>query len=328
MTKSNGPGWSVPASEWQARYFSRVNAPVVTAVTPTAARAQDGFSGTDVLLLGMVLVWGVNYIVIKAAMREITPLAFNALRFAIAGPTLVLIAWARKSPLPSRADLLLLAVLGLVGNSIYQFGFIEGVARTRAGNAALILAAVPVQTAVLSHLRGHEMLRARDMLGLLVSIAGIATIILGSGSDVSFGGTIEGDALVFGSTVCWTAYIVLCKPATDRYGALTVTAWTMGLGAIPIILIGVPALRALPWRSVPAAAFAGTAASALGALVFAYIIWFRGVRRIGPARTSFYSNFTPVVVMLTAWPLLGETPTMWQIGGAIGIFAGLWLTRT
>jgi drug/metabolite transporter (DMT)-like permease len=223
---------------------------------------------------------------------------------------------------------MLLALLGLVGNWIYQFGFIEGVAHTRAGNAALILAAVPVQTAVLSHLRGHERLRARDVLGLLVSSVGIATIILGSGHDVSFGGTIGGDLLVFGSTICWTAYIVLCKPATDRYGALMVTAWTMGLGAVPIILFGVPALIALPWHTVSAGAFAGTAASALGALVFAYVIWFRGVRRLGPARTSMYSNFTPIVVMLTAWPLLGEVPTAWQIGGAIGIFAGLWLTRT
>ena len=300
----------------------------MTAVTPRTTQAPPGFSRTDLLLLAMVLVWGVNYIVIKAAMRDIPPLAFNALRFGIAGPTLVLLAWARKSPLPTRADLLLLSVLGLVGNSIYQLAFIEGVAATRAGNAALILAAVPVQTAVFSHLRGHEMLRARDVLGLLVSAAGIATIILGSGRDVSFGGSMAGDLMVFGSTVCWTTYIVLCKPATDSYGALTVTAWTMGLGAVPIILTGVPQLRALPWRSVPPAAFLGTAASALGALVFAYVIWFNGVRRLGPARTSMYSNFTPVVVMLTAWPLLGETPTMWQIAGAIGIFAGLWLTRT
>jgi drug/metabolite transporter (DMT)-like permease len=306
-----------------------VNAQVVTVeTTPRAAPERAGFSRTDLLLLGMVLVWGVNYIVIKAAMREITPLAFNALRFAIAGPTLALLAWARKVPLPSRADLVRLALLGLVGNWIYQFGFIEGVARTRAGNAALILAAVPVQTAVLSHLRGHERLRPRDVLGLLVSSAGIATIILGSGRDVSFGGTIQGDLMVFGSTVCWTAYIVLCKPATDRYGALAVTAWTMGLGAIPIVLSGVPELFALPWRAVSGAAFAGTAASAVGALVIAYVIWFRGVRRLGPARTSFYSNFTPVVVMLTAWPLLGETPTAWQITGAAGIFAGLGLTRT
>jgi drug/metabolite transporter (DMT)-like permease len=298
------------------------------ATEPAPPARAAGFSRTDLLLLAMVLVWGVNYIVIKAAMREIPPLAFNALRFVIAGPTLAALAWVRGSPRPARADIARLALLGLVGNFIYQFGFILGVAHTRAGNAALILAAVPVQTAVLSHLLGHERLRPRDVLGLLVSSAGIATIILGSGRDVSFGGTITGDLMVFASTICWTAYIVLSKPAADRYGPLTVTAWTMGLGACPIVLGGVPALAALPWRAVSAAAWAGTVASALGALVIAYVIWFRGVQRLGPARTSIYSNFTPVVVMLTAWPLLGETPTAWQIGGAAGIFAGLWLTRT
>ena len=66
----------------------------------------------------------------------------------------------------------------------------------------------------------------------------------------------------------------------------------------------------------------------LGAIVLAYIIWSRGIQRLGPARTSMYSNVTPVVVMLLAWPLLSETPTAWQVLGAAGIFTGLWLTRS
>lgn len=60
----------------------------------------------------------------------------------------------------------------------------------------------------------------------------------------------------------------------------------------------------------------------------AYLIWYRGVQRLGPSRTAFYSNVTPVVAMLTAWIALGETPTPWQVAGAGGIFGGLYLTRT
>jgi drug/metabolite transporter (DMT)-like permease len=287
-----------------------------------------GFTQTDLLMLVMVLVWGVNYIIIKAVLREVTPLAFNAVRFSLAAISLASIARFRDAPSPSRADIRRLALLGLLGNTIYQFCFIEGIAHTRVGNAALIMAAVPVQTAVISHLRGAERMRPRDALGLLISFAGIATVVLGSGADVSFGGTMLGDLLVFVATICWSFYIVGVKPLADRYGPVTVTAWTMGLGAIPLVLLSLPAAWAQPWGDVSRSSWAGLVFSALGALVLAYVIWSRGVQRLGAPRTALYSNVTPFVVALSAWVWLGEPPTAWQGVGAVGIFTGIWLTRT
>jgi drug/metabolite transporter (DMT)-like permease len=287
-----------------------------------------GFTGTDALLAVMVLVWGINYIVLKAVLREVEPLAFNALRFGLAAAVLALMAWWRGMPVPARADLTRLAALGFLGNTVYQFGFIEGVAHTRAGNAALIMAAVPAQTAVLSHLAGHERLRARAVLGLLLSAAGITTIVLGSGKDVGFGGGMAGDLLVASATLCWSLYVVGAKPLADRYGATVVATWTFGIGAVPLVLLSLPAIAAQDWHRVSGGSWAGLVGSSLGALVLSYLIWFRGVQRLGPARTAVYSNVTPVVVMLCAWPLLGEQPTAWQLLGAAGIFGGLGLTRS
>jgi drug/metabolite transporter (DMT)-like permease len=301
---------------------------VSATVSPSENVRAVGFTPTDALLAVMVLLWGLNYIVLKAVMREITPLAFNALRFSIAALSLGLIAAAFRTARPQRSDLRRIVTLGLLGNTVYQFAFIEGVARTTAGNAALIMAAVPVQTAVLSHLRGLERLRARDAAGLLLSTAGIVTIVLGSGTGVTLGASVVGDLLVFGSTTCWSIYIIGSKPLADRYGSVASTAWTMGCGAVPLVLLSMPAVLAQPWATVSAAAYAGTVGSALGALVIAYLIWFRGVERLGPSRTALYSNFTPVVVALSAWPLLGEVPTLWQAAGAAGIFGGIIVTRT
>jgi len=301
---------------------------VATAAQSAGETRAAGFTPTDALLVVMVLVWGLNYIVLKAVLREVSPLAFNALRFSIAAATLALLAVAAGRTRPQRPDLRRLAALGFLGNTVYQFAFILGVALTRAGNAALIMAAVPVQTAVFSHLRGLERLRGRDAAGLLLSTAGIVTIALGSGTGVTLGGSVIGDLLVFASTTCWAVYIIGTKPLADRYGALTATAYTMGFGAVPLVLLSVPALARESWTSVSGAAWAGLVGSALGALVVAYLIWFRGVERLGPSRTAMYSNFTPVVVALSAWPLLGETPTLWQAAGAAGIFGGIILTRT
>lgn len=308
------------------------NPPPVASAAPAAPARPKGLTGTDGLLMLMTLIWGVNYIVIKAIFVQLSPLAFNAVRFPIAVAAVAAFAWAVGARRPPRAALPRLALLGVVGNTFYQLCYIEGMARTRAGNAALIMVAVPVLTGVWSHLLGHEQLRWRDVCGLALSAAGLTILILGSGAEVRFGGNataLAGDLLMLLSVVFWTAYTIGAKPLVDELGPTVTTAWTMGLGAIPLLLICIPSAVAQPWHRVTPAAWLGTIlVSSLGSLVLAYLIWYRGVARLGSTRTAFYSNLTPIVTLLTAWPLLGEVPTPWQIGGAAGIFAALGLIRS
>jgi drug/metabolite transporter (DMT)-like permease len=243
-----------------------------------------------------------------------------------------LFAWAVKARRPPKGALPRLALLGVVGNTLYQYCYIEGMARTRAGNAALIMAAVPVLTGVGSHMLGHERLRWRDVWGLGLSAAGLTVLILGSGEAVRFGGdwsAVAGDLLMLLAVIFWTAYTIGAKPLVDELGPTVTTAWTMGLGAIPLLLICIPSAVAQPWGHITPAAWTGTIViSSLGSLVLAYLIWYRGVSRLGSTRTAFYSNLTPIVTLATAWPLLHEVPTPWQIGGAAGIFAALGLIRS
>jgi drug/metabolite transporter (DMT)-like permease len=295
--------------------------------TPAAARAS-GLTGTDGLLALMTLIWGVNYVVIKAAFAVFSPLSFNAVRFSLAVVAVALFARAAGARRPPAAALARLAVLGVIGNTLYQLAYIEGMARTRAGNAALIMAAVPVLTAVGSHAIGHERLRWRDIAGLALSSAGLGVIILGGGAALGLGGPLTGDLLMVVAVVFWTIYTIGAKPLVDTLGPTVTTAWTMGLGAIPLLAVCAPAARAQAWTAVTPAAWAGAIFSSLGSLVVAYLIWYRGVERLGSTRTAFYSNFTPVVTLLSAWPLLGEEPTLWQLVGAAGIFGALALIRS
>ena len=308
------------------------NPPPATSASSATSPPPKGLTGTDGLLMLMTLIWGVNYIVIKAIFAQLSPLAFNMVRFPVAVAAVAAVAWALKAHRPPRRAIPRLAVIGTVGNTCYQMCYIEGMARTRAGNAALIMAAVPVLVAVFSHLLGHERLRWRDVAGLALSAAGLTVLILGSGEDVRFGGNataVAGDLLMLLSVVFWTAYTIGAKPLVDELGPTVTTAWTMGLGAIPLLLLCIPSALAQPWHRVTPAAWVGTIVfSSLGSLVLAYLIWYRGVARLGSTRTAFYSNLTPVVTLLTAWPLLGEVPTRWQLAGAAGIFGALGLIRT
>ena len=285
-------------------------------------------TATDALLVLMSLIWGVNTVVAKAAIAIFDPLEFNAFRFLIAGVLIALVARRYGGPTPAKADWPRLALLGILGNAVYQVVYIEGLAHTRAGNAALIMGTGPVFTATFSHLRGHDRMRARDVAGVLVSTTGLAAIVLGSGSEVGFAGSIGGDVLVLCATICWSAYTVGNKPMVDRYGAITATAWTMAIGGFIVVLVGAPAVLRHDLATVPLGAWGAVAYSAVCALVIAFLIWYRGVERIGSMRTATYSNFQPVIVLLLAWSLLGEVPTLWQLLGAGGIFSGIYLVRT
>ncbi len=290
------------------------------------AATRSRLTGTDGLLVLVTLVWGVNYIVIKAALEVFSPLSFNAVRFAIAATSIGAVAWMSGSRRPPARLLLRLAALGVLGNTCYQLLYIEGMARTRAGTAALIMAAVPVLTAFAGHLLLHERLRWKDIAGLAMSTVGLALVV--GGDAVAFRGALLGNALMLGAAVLWTAYTIAAKPLVDVLGPRATTAWTMGLGAIPLLVVCAPSVAAQRWSAVTPAAWAAAVFSSLIALVLAYLIWYRGVARLGATRTAFYSNFSPAVALLAAWPLLGEVPTAWQMLGAAGIFGSLAVVRS
>jgi drug/metabolite transporter (DMT)-like permease len=200
-------------------------------------------------------------------------------------------------------------------------------AHTRAGNAALILATTPLFTAILGRIRKQEYFTGRGVAGLLLAFAGIVIIVVSGRGDVSIGETLLGDSLLLVSTLCWSLYTVGSKQLVYAYGSLKATTLMMASGTPFLLLVCAPALLSQDWSRVRTLAWAGLIYSSLFAIALAYIIWSYGVRQIGSTRTAIYSNITPVVALLVAWPALGESPTVGQLAGAAVIFSGIYLVR-
>ena len=279
----------------------------------------------------MATIWGANYIVVKVATHLMTPLAFTAARVGLAAVVLLAITPLLRERWPARRDMLVLLALGVLGNGLYQVLFIEGIARTRAGTAALLLAAAPAFMAIIGRLLGVERVTTRKVVGILASLAGIAFVVLGSGGRASSssgdGVSLLGNLLVLGACLCWSTYTVLLKPYTERIPGVPLSAVTMVGGAIPLAALASTQLLGTEWSALPAGAWGALLYSGLLALAVAYLFWYRGVRVIGPTRTGMYSNLQPVVALVVAWLALGETPTVIQIVGAVAIMAGILLTR-
>lgn len=292
-----------------------------------AQPAGSGVSMTEVSLLLMAMIWGVNFVVVKYATGVLPLLPFNAVRVTLAAVTLLLIGSLTANPWPDRKRTLALLGLGVLGNGIYQMLFINGVARTRAGDAALLIAATPAFIALIGRARGTERIGGRGWIGILLSIAGIG-LVSGAAVIVQTRNALLGDALILGGALCWAFYTVLLRPYMHDVDGVKLSAITMVGGALALMLSGWPAVLATDWAGAPTMAYVALVYSGLGGLVVAYLFWYRGVRLIGPTRTAMYSNLQPIFAVAVAWMVLGEIPTVWQGVGAASIMSGLLLTRT
>lgn len=283
----------------------------------------------DLAIVLLVLIWGSNFSVVKSALSEFSPLAFNATRFVLASLVMAAFLWiSGVRPRFPRRDAVRLVGLGLLGNVVYQALFIHGIHWTRAGNAALMLSAVPLIVTVLSVGLKHETISRAGWAGVALSISGIALILWGSSRGVSFGSdTMRGDLTMLAAALGWSVYTVLSAPYVQKYGTLPVTAFTMWVGTVGLVAVSTPALLAQEWGSISLGAWGGLVFSGAFAIALAYMLWYYGIRHLGSSRTAVYSNTVPIVALIVAWLTLGEVPTGVQVAGTVMILGGIGLAR-
>jgi len=303
--------------------------------TRTASKLQSlktaggTFGLIDLMLLAMILIWGINFAVVKAALAEMTPLSFNSIRFLLASAlTLLALRLIEGDVGFARGDWWRLLGLGLIGNTCYQLLFINGINRTTAGNSALLLATTPIFVSLIGAAFGVERVGKLAWVGVFFSFTGIFMVIVGSGKELSLAReTVEGNVLTLIGAAAWSLYTVLSKPLLSHYSALKLTALAMVAGTPFIVLFSIPQLLAQDWAAVSWRGWLGLFFSGSMAIALGYIIWNSGVSKVGGARTAVYSNLTPVIAAIFAWLTLGEAITAFMVVGAAMIFLGIYLTR-
>ena len=282
--------------------------------------------------MAVVLFWAFNVTVVKVALREMSPLAFNIIRFA--GASLLLLAltrWLEGSIAVARRDLAIFTALGVIGHTIYQLFFILGLARTTASSTSLIFGCTPIVVGLLSRLAGHEKAGPGAAAGALLAFCGVFLIARAGAAQpeasAAPGSHAMGNLLIMAAVLCWSLYTVMSKRLLDIYSPLRVTAVTLSIGALLMVPAAVPDLIRQDWASVSARTWAGLCYSSLFALVVSYVIWYRSVKQVGNVRTAIYSNLVPVFGALCGVLLLGEKVTPGLGFGGACILGGIALTR-
>jgi len=286
----------------------------------------------DVELFLVVLFWAFNVTVVKLALREMEPLAFNVIRFLCAAAVLLVATRVTEGSLGvRRRDVGRVVLLGVVGHTFYQICFVHGLARTTASSAALIFGSTPVVVAILSRLAGHERIGLAGGVGAAAAFYGVSLIVRGTASAQPAapggGGEALGDILILVAVLCWSTYTVLSRDLLTRYSPLRITTLTLAIGTLLLVPASAPDLLDQDWDGVSWMTWIGLAYSFTFALVISYVLWYRSVRKVGNLKTAIYSNLVPVFGTLFGVALLGDriTPGLWA--GAGLILSGIVLTR-
>lgn len=285
---------------------------------------------TELALVGAIVVFGVNYPVLKVVSDQLPPFPLNAIRFTV---SVVAMGFLLRGGLMNSlrrcsgngVRLILLALLGYFLSPLF---LLEGLRYSTATNAALILAGAPIWTALLSWYLGNDRVGIRGWLGLVVSTVGlvVVTVPLGSG-QLPGEATLYGNLFLFGDSVVWGSYVALQKNLLDRVDPLEASFWSL--------IVVIPFLFAGSYGSLSISTIAGLSASSWMAIVFsgvfsmgvAHLWWNLSLRDFGPTTVSIYANGIPLVSVLIGWLVLAESLTVRHLLGGTVLLIGVYFAR-
>ncbi len=284
--------------------------------------------------LAVALLWGVNVPVMKAALGHVPPFAFNALRLTLSALALgVADRLERRGRAAPRTPWVAVVLLGLLTSLLYQVLFVVAMTRTSASHAGFLIASGPLWTAAIGRMLGVERPHARAWAGLGVAFLGTCVV---ASTRSGGGATLAGNALMLAAMVVWALATVLSRPVLETFPAtrlaflFTCVAlpghWVLGWNDLfgsgaheaGAIAAGGGALARLGAPGWAAVAYSGLFSTGV-----AYALWNKSVVRLGPARTSAFSNLVPIVALAVAWVALGERPGAVQLAGGALVLVGI-----
>ena len=283
---------------------------------------------TDLLVLGGVVIWAAGFSIAKYGLREIEPLAFAAVRFLAAAVLIMVWVWiVEGKPAIRRDDWPWVVMVGLAQIGIYQLFFSVGLSQTTASNASLLDGTAPIWTAVFAAVFRKEDIARPQMMGILLSIAGLSIVVAGTGALMLGPESARGDIMILIAAILTGAAAVISKRLLQRYSPLRMMSISMVCGSLFLVPFAWQQTVTQEWGSVSLGAWLALLYSVVPAAVLAYVIYFKSIGEIGATRTAAYNSLMPPLAVVIAVVALGEYLTPAQILGAILVLCGVGLTR-
>lgn len=270
----------------------------------------------------IVVVWGINFVIMKWGLQSLTPFQLGAMRYICAAFPLVLFI---KPPKVHWRWVVLFGLLQGVG----QFGFLFTALKVgmTASLASVILQTQVFLTAVWTWVLVRDKPGRPLVAGMGIAALGLGCLLINELRSNGTGGTsLLGLALVVCAATSWACSNVVVRLAQTEnasYDPVAFITWSSLMPIIPFILLsawfdgGVGQwLHASTWQQIPWLAWASIAYLGWIATTLGYGLWTKLIQRYSANRVAPFSLCVPVIGLTTGMLALGETVTPWQWAGA------------
>jgi len=279
--------------------------------------------GDALRIAAVVVIWGLNFVVMKLGLQGLSPMLLGALRFCVAAGAL-LVLW-RAPPLPWRY------LLGYgLAQGVGQFGLLFTGLQLgmTAGMASVVMQTQAFFTLLLAAPLLGEPTRRTQWAGLTVALVGLGAIAAAHGEGPGQM-TLIGFLLTLGAALMWALSNLVGRFAARQgdYDPVAFIAWSSLVPIVPFFALagwqqGHDAIRAqihaMDWRACAAVLYLGLLATLL-----AYSLWTRLLKRHAASQVVPWSLLVPVVGLLAAAAAFGEWPSPLQWVGTAAVLLGL-----
>lgn len=287
---------------------------------------QTRLSGLDLIsAIGVVLIWGTNFVAMKLALHDFTPLQLGAARYVFA--VLPLILFVR----PPKLHWKWVAGYGLC-QGVGQFGllFIALQVGMTAALASVLLQTQVFFTALFGYVLLHEKVGKPLRAGLCLAALGLACFAMNYLHPQGAGATTAlGFALSLAAAAMWAASNIVVRRAqraTPHFEVVPFMVWSSLVPVLPFVVLSLlfdaPSTHskwlAASWSSWASIAYLGWVAT-----ILAYALWTGLLKRHAVNRVAPFSLAVPVVGLATGMLALGETVSGWQWAGIALVAASL-----
>ena len=263
---------------------------------------------------------------IKLGLRDLPPISFAAIRFALASAILCAIVAARRAPLPrNRLELMLILKTGVLAFALNYGLLFWGEQHISSGMAALLQATIPVFGMLIAHpyLPG-ERLTAWKLGGALLGVAGVGVIF---SNQLAAEGlmAVWGSAAVVAGAVFVAYSNVMVKAQGARIEPETLAAGQMLCGLVPLAAFGL-AFEGSPFEfNWTTRAVVSLLYLTLVGSVAAFLLFYWLVRNMDVTKTMLIALVTPLAAVLLGMIVLGERLTWRTVAGGALIMSGIGL---
>jgi drug/metabolite transporter (DMT)-like permease len=271
-----------------------------------------------VFLLITVLAWGISFLSIKISLTVFPPVSLAFYRFLIAGGIqFLLIKMLGINEKIDKKDLPLLIVAGLTGITIYYILENNGLMRISANDASIIVAMLPVFTAIIEKFILRKKLSLITVLGIALSILGVFLVI---GAKLE-GGSLIGYLLMFLSAISFAIYLIITKPLFQKYSDITIAFYQSIIGCIGFI----PFLffEEVKWELMDLNILINFLFLAIICSAVANYIYLYALNNTSVSVSAIFLNLVPVVTFISSFIIYDEKLSGIQLFGALIVIASV-----